>query len=47
MQSDVGNDLSMKASILENINHNFKKNSKIYYFISAVVFLILILGIVL
>ncbi len=46
-QSDVGNDLSMKASILENINQNFKKNSKIYYGISAAVLLILFLSIVL
>ena len=47
MQSDVGNDLSMKASILENINHNFKKNSKIYYGVSAAVLLILFLSILL
>ena len=46
-QSDVGNDLSMKASILESINQNFKKNSKIYYGASAAVLLILFLSIVL
>jgi acetyl-CoA carboxylase carboxyl transferase subunit alpha len=46
-QSDDGNDLSMKASVLENINQNFKKNSKIYYGVSAVALLILLLSIVL
>ena len=46
-QSDAGNDLSMKASLLENISYNFKKNSKIYYGISAVVLLILFLSIAL
>jgi len=44
-QSEDGNDLSMKASILENINQNFKKNSKIYYGVSAITLLILLLGI--
>ncbi len=46
-QSDVGNDLSMKASILENINQNFKKNSKIYYGISGTLVLILLLSFIL
>ena len=46
-QSDVGNDLSMKASILENINQNFKKNSKIYYGISGALVLILLLSFIL
>ena len=46
-QSDVGNDLSMKASILESINQNLKKNYKIYYGASAAVLLILFLSIVL
>ena len=46
-QSDDGNDLSMKASVLENINQNFKKNSKIYYGVSAVALLILLLSILL
>ena len=44
-QSDDGNDLSMKASIIENINQNFKKNSKIYYGVFAAVLLILFLSI--
>ena len=42
-----GNDISMKASVLENINQNFKKNSKIYYGVSAAVLLILFLSILL
>jgi Acetyl-CoA carboxylase alpha subunit len=46
-QSDDRNDLSMKASVLENINQNFKKNSKIYYGVSAAVLLILFLSILL
>ena len=46
-QSDDGNDLSMKPSILENINQNFKKNSKIYYGVSAIALLILLLSILL
>ena len=46
-QSEDGNDLSMKASVLENINQNFKKNSKIYYGVSAAVLLILFLSILL
>ena len=46
-QSDDGHDLSMKASAFENINQNFKKNSKIYYGVSAAVLLILFLSIVL
>ena len=46
-QSDDRNDLSMKASSLENIYQNFKKNSKIYYGVSAAVLLILFLSILL
>ena len=46
-QSDDGNDLSMKANVFESINQNFKKNSKIYYGVSAVVLLILFLSILL
>ena len=46
-QSDTGNDLSMKASVLENINQNFKKNPKIYYGISSIALLILLLSILL
>ena len=46
-QSDDRNDLSMKASALENIYQNFKKNSKIYYGVSAAVLLILFLSILL
>ena len=46
-QSKDGNDISMKASVLENINQNFKKNSKIYYGVSAAVLLILFLSILL
>ena len=46
-QSDISNDLSMKASLLENISHNFRKNTKIYYGISAAVLLILFISIVL
>ena len=44
-QSEDGNDLSMKASVLENINQNFKKNSRIYYGFSAIALLILLLSI--
>ena len=44
-QSDDRNDLSMKASALENIYQNFKKNSKIYYSVSAIALLILLLSI--
>ncbi len=46
-KSDDGNDLSMKANVFESINQNFKKNSKIYYGVSAAVLLILFLSIVL
>ena len=46
-QSEDGNDLSMKASVFENINQNFKKNSKIYYGVSAIALLILLLSILL
>ncbi len=46
-QSDDRNDLSMKASVIENINQNFKKNSKIYFGLSAVALLIILLSIVL
>ena len=46
-QSEDGSDLSMKASIFENINQNFKKNSKIYYGVSAIALLILLLSILL
>ena len=46
-QSDAVNDLSMRASILENINQNFKKNSKIYFGISALILLVLFLTIAL
>ena len=46
-QSDDGNDISMKANLLENINQNFKKNSKVYYGVSAAVLLILFLSILL
>ena len=46
-QSEDGNGLSMKASALENINQNFKKNSKIYFGLSAVALLIILLSIVL
>ena len=46
-QSDDRNDLSMKASALENIYQNLKKNSKVYYVISAAVLLILFLSILL
>ena len=44
-QSEDGNDLSMKASVLENINQNFKKHSKIYYGVFVIAFLILLLNI--
>ena len=43
-QSDDRNDLSMKASLLENINQNFKNNTKLYYGISGVLVLILLLS---
>jgi len=46
-QSDVSSDLSFKASIIENITQNLKKNSKIYYGITAVFISILFLSIVL
>ena len=46
-QSDDRNDLSMKANVLESINQNIKKNSKIYYGVSAAVLLILFLSILL
>jgi acetyl-CoA carboxylase carboxyl transferase subunit alpha len=46
-QSDDGNDLSMKANVFESINQNFKKNSKIYYGVSAAVLLALFLSILL
>jgi len=46
-QSEDGNDLSMKASVLENINQNFKKNSKVYYGVAAAILLILFLSILL
>ena len=46
-QSEDGNDLSMKASVLENINQNFKKNSKVYYGLAAAILLILFLSILL
>ena len=46
-QSEDGNDLSMKASVLENINQNFKKNSKVYYCVAAAILLILFLSILL
>jgi acetyl-CoA carboxylase carboxyl transferase subunit alpha len=46
-QSDDRTDLSMKASALENIYQNFKKNSKIYYGVSVAVLLILFLSILL
>ena len=42
-QPEDGNDLSMKASALEYFNQNFKKNSKIYYGISAVALFIFLL----
>ena len=44
-QSDDRNDLSMKASALENIYRNFKKYSKIYFGVSAIALLILLLSI--
>ena len=44
-QSENENDLSMKASVIENINQNFKKNSKIYYGVFVLVLLILLLSI--
>ena len=46
-QSEDGNDLSMKANVFESINQNFKKNSKIYYGVSAIALLILLLSILL
>ena len=46
-QSDDGYGLSMRASVLANINRNFRKNSKIYYGVSAITLLILLLSIIL
>ena len=46
-QSDVGNDLSMKATFLETLNVNFKKNSIMYYGILSVLILIALLSLIL
>ena len=44
-QSDVGKDLSMKSSLVENVYQNFKKNTLIYFGVSAAVILIIFLSI--